>query len=46
VNVADLAKKYGGGGHECAAGFSTPGPLRAAEEQVLDELRGRIPPLS
>ena len=46
VNVADLAEKHGGGGHECAAGFSTPGPLRAAEEQVLNELRGRIPPLS
>lgn len=46
VNVADLAEKYGGGGHGCAAGFSTPGPLHAAEEQVLGELRGRIPPLS
>ena len=46
VNVADLAEKYGGGGHGCAAGFSTPGPLHAAEEQVLGELRGRIPPLN
>jgi phosphoesterase RecJ-like protein len=46
VNVADLAEKYGGGGHGCAAGFSTPGPLSAAEEQVLGELRGRIPSLS
>jgi bifunctional oligoribonuclease and PAP phosphatase NrnA len=46
VNVADLAEKYGGGGHGCAAGFSTPGPLRHAEELVLGELRGRIPPMS
>jgi bifunctional oligoribonuclease and PAP phosphatase NrnA len=43
MNVADLAEKYGGGGHECAAGFSMPGTLRAAEELVLGELRGRIP---
>src|SRR5215467_239627 len=27
VNVADIASKFGGGGHECASGFSTPGPL-------------------
>lgn len=46
VNVADLAEKYGGGGHGCAAGFSTPGSLHGAEEQILGELRGRIPPLS
>ncbi len=46
VNVADIAAKFGGGGHECASGFSTAGPLRAAEEMVLGELRGRIPTTS
>jgi bifunctional oligoribonuclease and PAP phosphatase NrnA len=43
VNVADIAEKYGGGGHECASGFSTAGPLSVAEELVLGELRGKIP---
>jgi len=46
VNVADIAEKYGGGGHECASGFSTAGPLSAAEELVLGELRGKIPTTS
>ena len=43
VNVADIAEKFGGGGHECASGFSTAGPLPAAEAPVLGELRGKIP---
>jgi phosphoesterase RecJ-like protein len=43
VDVAGLAEKFGGGGHECASGFSTPGPLAAAEELVLGQLRGKIP---
>lgn len=42
VNVADLAEKFGGGGHECASGFSTPGPLNAAEQLVLGELRRKV----
>jgi bifunctional oligoribonuclease and PAP phosphatase NrnA len=46
VNVADIAGKFGGGGHECASGFSLAGPLPAAEERVLDELRGKIPTTS
>lgn len=46
VNVADLAEKHGGGGHGCAAGFSIAGPLGAAQERVLGELRGKIPPVS
>lgn len=46
VNVSDIAEKYGGGGHECASGFSTPGPLHAAEELVLGELRRKIPTTS
>jgi len=43
VNVAEIATKFGGGGHECAAGFSTEGPVPAATELVLRELRGRMP---
>jgi phosphoesterase RecJ-like protein len=46
VDVADLAEKFGGGGHECASGFSTPGPLSAAEELVLGQLRPKIPSTS
>jgi len=43
VNVAEIAGTFGGGGHECAAGFSTGGPLPAATELVLGELRSRMP---
>ena len=43
VNVADIAEKFGGGGHECAGGFSVEGPIPAAAERVLAELRGRRP---
>jgi bifunctional oligoribonuclease and PAP phosphatase NrnA len=41
VNVARLAERFGGGGHECASGFSVDGPLTAAIAQVLSHLRGR-----
>jgi phosphoesterase RecJ-like protein len=43
VNVADIAEKFGGGGHECAGGFSVEGPYPAAAECVLAELRGWLP---
>jgi phosphoesterase RecJ-like protein len=43
VNVAAIAEKFGGGGHECAAGFSLEGPESSAIETVLHELRGRMP---
>lgn len=43
VNVAQIAEKFGGGGHECAGGFSTAGPVQAAAERVLAELRGKVP---
>jgi phosphoesterase RecJ-like protein len=41
VNVADIAQKFGGGGHECAGGFSTEGPVEEAAKRVLAELRGK-----
>jgi len=43
VNVSAMAEKLGGGGHECAAGFSTEGPLPAAREHVLKLLREYMP---
>jgi phosphoesterase RecJ-like protein len=41
VNVAEIAESFGGGGHECAGGFSTEGPVHAAAERVLAELHGK-----
>jgi bifunctional oligoribonuclease and PAP phosphatase NrnA len=43
VNVADIAERFGGGGHECAGGFSTEGPVQAAADRVLAELRDKLP---
>ncbi|HET9366156.1 MAG TPA: DHHA1 domain-containing protein, partial [Candidatus Angelobacter sp.] len=43
VNVAEIAERFGGGGHECAGGFSLEGPVQAAAERVLAELRGKLP---
>src|SRR6516225_1023046 len=43
VNVAAIAEKFGGGGHDCASGFSVPGGLVAAEAKVIGELRGKLP---
>ena len=42
VNVSDIAQKFGGGGHECAGGFSTEGPIEEAAKRVLAELRRKI----
>jgi phosphoesterase RecJ-like protein len=42
VNVGEIAEKFGGGGHECAGGFSLEGPVQSAAERVLAELRGRM----
>jgi bifunctional oligoribonuclease and PAP phosphatase NrnA len=43
VNVAAIAQKFGGGGHECAGGFSTEGPVKEAAKRVLAELRRHVP---
>jgi phosphoesterase RecJ-like protein len=42
VNVATIAEQFGGGGHECASGCSTNGPLRSAKEAILKHLRAAI----
>lgn len=39
VDVAAVAERFGGGGHQCASGLSLPGPLSTAVERVLTELR-------
>ncbi|HET9838442.1 MAG TPA: bifunctional oligoribonuclease/PAP phosphatase NrnA [Candidatus Angelobacter sp.] len=43
VNVARIAEGFGGGGHECAGGFSMEGPVEAAEKRVLAELHAKMP---
>lgn len=43
VNVAQVAEMFGGGGHECASGFATDGPVAAAAGRVLTLLRDRLP---
>ncbi|HWF06391.1 MAG TPA: bifunctional oligoribonuclease/PAP phosphatase NrnA [Candidatus Angelobacter sp.] len=43
INVAAIAEKFGGGGHECAGGFATEGPMEKAAERVLSELRRHLP---
>jgi bifunctional oligoribonuclease and PAP phosphatase NrnA len=42
INVSAIAQQFGGGGHECASGFSLEGPLPAAVERVLAALRGNL----
>ncbi len=38
-NVAKVAERFGGGGHECASGCSLDGPLSVAVARVLAQLR-------
>lgn len=35
VNVAKIAERFGGGGHECASGCSLAGPLHSASERII-----------
>src|SRR6266852_9384809 len=39
VDVAAVAERFGGGGHQCASGCALDGPLSAATERILAELR-------
>ncbi|MGA3345606.1 MAG: bifunctional oligoribonuclease/PAP phosphatase NrnA [Terracidiphilus sp.] len=39
VNVAGIAERLGGGGHESAAGCTLLGPLERALNEILDQLR-------
>lgn len=42
VNVAAIAEKLGGGGHENAAGCTLDGPLTRAKEQIVAELKAAL----
>jgi len=42
VNVAEIAARLGGGGHQHAAGCTLDGPLSRALDQILGELRGTL----
>ena len=42
VNVAAIAKRLGGGGHENASGCVLAGPLGQAQKAILEELRGAL----
>ena len=39
IDVAAIAERFGGGGHENASGCTVQGPLEAAIETIVDELR-------
>jgi len=39
VNVAAVAERLGGGGHQCASGCAIDGPLSSAAARILAELR-------
>jgi len=39
LNVAEVAARFGGGGHECASGCSVEGPLAMAVARVVEQLR-------
>jgi phosphoesterase RecJ-like protein len=42
VDVAAIAERLGGGGHESAAGCSLDGPLASALDRILTELRRAV----
>jgi len=42
VDVGELARAFGGGGHRLAAGYTTPKPPREAKEELLRALRGLV----
>jgi len=42
VNVATIAERFGGGGHENASGCTLDGPLSVATKQILTYLRGEL----
>lgn len=39
LNVAEIAERFGGGGHECASGCSIDGPLSMAVSKIMHEIR-------
>jgi len=43
LNVAEIAERFGGGGHKQAAGAILPGPIPAAIAQVLTAMKTALP---
>lgn len=43
LNVAAVAQRFGGGGHQCAGGCSLDGPLQDAATRILAQLRFHLP---
>lgn len=44
VQVAEVAERFGGGGHENASGCTLDGPLYAAVDRILDQIRQHLRP--
>ncbi len=42
IDVASIAARLGGGGHENAAGVTLEGPLKRALDEILAELRPAV----
>ncbi len=42
LNVAAIAERFGGGGHDCASGLSIDGPLATAVAKVVDHIRAGL----
>ena len=42
INVCDVAKVFGGGGHAMAAGIRTDGTIESVRDAVSAELRDRL----
>ncbi len=42
ADVAQVALKFGGGGHREAAGCSIPGPIEAAVERIISEVKAAL----
>jgi phosphoesterase RecJ-like protein len=42
INVAAIAERLGGGGHESAAGCAVLGPLERALKEILSQLRPSV----
>lgn len=42
INVCDVAKVFGGGGHAMAAGIRTEGTIESVRDAVIAELRDRL----
>lgn len=44
VHVAEVAESFGGGGHQNASGCTLDGPLYAAVDRILEQLRQHLRP--